>query len=39
MSETEIAYRTAIDVLRDTIESGRMPSELALSPGAMLENG
>jgi hypothetical protein len=32
MTETEIAYRA--DVLRDTIESGRMPSELALSSDA-----
>jgi hypothetical protein len=34
MTETEIAYRAAINVPRDTIESGRMPSELALSPDA-----
>ena len=25
MTDTEIAYRAAINVLRDTIESGRMP--------------
>jgi hypothetical protein len=25
MSETEIAYHAAINVLRDTVESGRMP--------------
>jgi hypothetical protein len=34
MTETEIAYRAAINVLRDTIESGRMPSGIALSPDA-----
>jgi uncharacterized protein YeaC (DUF1315 family) len=31
MTETEIAYRATINVLRDTIESGRMPSGIALS--------
>jgi hypothetical protein len=34
MTETEIAYRAAINVLRDTIESGRMPSGIELSPDA-----
>ncbi len=34
MTETEIAFRAAINVLRDTIESGRMPSGLPLTPDA-----
>jgi hypothetical protein len=33
MTETKIAYRATINVLRD-IESGRMPSGIALSPDA-----
>jgi hypothetical protein len=34
MTDTEIALRAAINVLRDTIESGRMPSRLKLTPDA-----
>lgn len=34
MTEDEIAFRAAINVLRDTIESGRMPSGLPLAPDA-----
>jgi hypothetical protein len=34
MSDDEIAFRAVITVLRDTIESGRMPSGLALTPDA-----
>ncbi len=34
MSEDEIALRAAINVLRDTIESGRMPSGEPLAPDA-----
>jgi hypothetical protein len=34
MTDDEIAFRAAINVLRDTIESGRMPSGLALEPAA-----
>ena len=34
MTDDEIAFRAAINVLRDTIESGRMPSGLALKPDA-----
>ena len=34
MTDDEIAFRAAINVLRDTIESGRMPSGLALEPDA-----
>ena len=34
MSDDEIAFRTAINVLRDSIEAGRMPSGEALTPFA-----
>jgi hypothetical protein len=34
MTEDEIAFRAAINVLRDTIESGRMPSGEPLRPDA-----
>lgn len=34
MTEDEIALRTAINVLRDSIESGRMPSGQPLVPDA-----
>ena len=34
MTEDEIAFRAAINVLRDSIESGRMPSGLPLAPDA-----
>jgi hypothetical protein len=34
MTETELALRAAINVLRDTIESGRMPSRMKLTPDA-----
>jgi hypothetical protein len=34
MTEDEIAFRAAINVLRDTIESGRMPSGQPLAPDA-----
>jgi hypothetical protein len=34
MTHDEIAFRAAINVLRDTIKSGRMPSGLALEPDA-----
>lgn len=34
MTEDEIAFRAAINVLRDSIESGRMPSGLPLTPDA-----
>jgi hypothetical protein len=33
-TDDEIAFRAAIKVLPDTIESGRMPSGLALKPDA-----
>jgi len=32
---TELALRAALNVLRDSIETGRMPSGLALAPGAL----
>jgi predicted Rossmann fold nucleotide-binding protein DprA/Smf involved in DNA uptake len=32
VTDTELALRAAINVLRDTIESGRMPSRLKLTP-------
>jgi hypothetical protein len=32
MTDVEIAFRAAINVLRDTIESGRTPSGLPLEP-------
>jgi hypothetical protein len=36
MSEgTELALRIALNVLRDSIECGRMPSGLALAPEAL----
>ncbi len=35
MTDDEIAFRAAINVLRDTIESGRMPSGLPLAPDAV----
>jgi len=36
MSEaTELALRAALNVLRDSIETGRMPSGLALAPEAL----
>lgn len=34
MTDDEIAFRAAINVLRDTLESGRMPSGLRLAPDA-----
>jgi len=34
MTEDEIALRAAVNVLRDSIESGRMPSGIALPPDA-----
>jgi hypothetical protein len=34
MTEIEIAMRAAINVLRDTIESGRLPSGEPLTPEA-----
>ena len=34
MTDAEIAFRAAINVLRDSIESGRMPSGLPLRPDA-----
>jgi hypothetical protein len=34
MPDDEIAFRTAINVLRDTLESHRMPSGLPLAPDA-----
>jgi hypothetical protein len=35
MTETEIAFRAAINVLRDSVESRRMPSGEPLGPGAV----
>ena len=34
MTDDEIAFRAAINVLRDSIESGRMPSGQPLAPDA-----
>ena len=34
MTDTKIALHAAINVLRDTVESGRMPSGLSLEPAA-----
>jgi hypothetical protein len=34
MTDDEITFRAAINVLRATIESGRMPSGRALEPAA-----
>ena len=34
MTEDEIAFRAAINVLRDSIESGQMPSGQPLTPDA-----
>jgi len=34
MTDAEIAFRAAINVLRDSIECGRMPSGLPLAPDA-----
>jgi hypothetical protein len=34
MTDDEIALRAAINILRDSIESGRMPSGLPLRPDA-----
>ena len=34
MTEDEIAFRAAINVLRDSVETGRMPSGVALEPDA-----
>jgi hypothetical protein len=34
MTDDEIAFRAAINVLRDTLESRRMPSGLPLAPDA-----
>lgn len=34
MTEDEIAFRAAINVLRDSVESGRMPSGGPLAPNA-----
>lgn len=35
MSGAEVALRAALNVLRDSIETGRMPSGLALAPEAI----
>lgn len=35
LSDEEIAFRAAINVLRDSIESGRMPSGQPLAPDAV----
>lgn len=35
MTETEISYRAAINVLRDSVESQRMPSGEPLAPDAL----
>ena len=35
MTETEIAYQAAINVLRDSVECQRMPSGLPLQPDAV----
>jgi hypothetical protein len=34
MTDDEIAFRAAINILRDSIESGRMPSGQPLRPDA-----
>jgi len=34
MTEDEIAFRAAINVLRDSVENGRMPSGWPLAPNA-----
>ncbi|MDB5395263.1 MAG: hypothetical protein JWM91_2769 [Rhodospirillales bacterium] len=34
MTDDEIAFRAAINILRDSIESRRMPSGLPLAPDA-----
>jgi hypothetical protein len=34
MTDDEIAFRAAINILRDIIESGRMPSGVPLRPDA-----
>jgi hypothetical protein len=34
MTDDEIAFRAAINILRDSIESGRMPSGEPLAPDA-----
>ncbi len=34
MTEDEIAFRAAINILRDSVESGRMPSGEPLHPDA-----
>jgi hypothetical protein len=34
MTDNEIAFRAAINVLRDTLESRRMPSGVPLAPDA-----
>ncbi len=34
MTDDEIAFRAALNILRDSIESGRMPSGLPLEPDA-----
>jgi hypothetical protein len=36
MTDDEIALRAALNILRDSIESGRMPSGLALTNDAKL---
>jgi len=35
MTEDEIALRAALNVLRDSVETGRMPSGEALTPPAL----
>jgi hypothetical protein len=35
VTETEIAYQAAVNVLRDSAESQRMPSGLPLQPDAV----
>jgi hypothetical protein len=35
VTETEIAFRAAINVLRDSVECQRMPSGLPLQPDAV----
>lgn len=34
MTDDEIAFRAALNILRDSIESGRMPSGQTLTPEA-----
>jgi hypothetical protein len=34
-TDDEIAFRVAINLLRDSVESGRMPNGIALTPEAL----